>query len=233
MQKANQISQQINNQITTAKDGRTDSTQQQTHLPTSLTGLDRQIIERLFDQLKAIFPKWREVWATDGEIGQAKKQWTRVLVRRQVADPQIIKLGLLKAEATGWVRPPSAGQFADWCFEVAMENAGIPPKDKAVREVARARHGSSVNRTEKLPPALYQMSRYVDWFRYNHATVEKAEKILEAAYDDLVEHWKSGKPFENPPVAIEKRDNPSGVVRTKKSRDEAKKILSGLIEGLK
>lgn len=198
-----------------------------------MTDLDQRIVDRLFENLKAIFPKWREIWQTDGELKAAKKQWTRAIVKQGLADPQLIKLGIEKSEAIGWVRPPSPAQFCQWCIEGAKEKAGVPSKENAVSQImAVARKSDYARKRTKLCPAVYQMCRFIDWYDFQKLNVEKATKAAERAYDQMVDHWRSGRPFAEQPTMIEQQ-NPSGVTHTKESRERGRQILQELIGDLK
>lgn len=200
---------------------------------TSLTDLDQRIVDRLFENLKAIFPKWREIWQTDGELKAAKKQWTRAIVKQELADPQIIKLGIEKAEAIGWVRPPSPAQFCQWCMDGAKEKAGIPSKENAVSQVmAIAKKSDYARKRTKLCPSVYQMCRYIDWYKMRFANVDTAQKWIDKAYDEMIKHWREGKPFAEQPTALENK-NPSGVKHTKESREAAIERIRNLKESLK
>lgn len=232
MHKVSSLVQQASKEITQAKDGQTDSIPSKTPGTTSLTETDQKIVDRLFVRLQAIFPKWREIWTSDGELKAAKKQWTRAIAVKGLADPQIIKLGIEKAEIIGWVRPPSPAQFCEWCIDGAKEKAGIPSKENAVSQVmAVARKSDYARKRTKLSPSVYQMCRFIDWYDFQKLNVEKATKAAERAYDQMIEHWRSGREFAEQPTMIE-HTNPSGVV-TKASRQRGKETLASLKEALK
>lgn len=193
---------------------------------------DQNVVNRLFDRLKEIFPKWRDIWQTDGELKAAKRQWTKTLVRNGCADVQMIQAGLEAARESGWARPPSPGQFVKWCIESAKQAAGIPEKEKAIVEVMRLlRMGKHNRQKAPMSPPIYQMCMFMDWHLVQYFTAERAEKAIERAYDQMVDHWRAGKPFAEKPIAIE--ENPSGVVHTRASREKAKKVLGDLIKELK
>lgn len=195
--------------------------------------MDRRFINQLFVRLQEIFPKWREIWQSDGEIKAAKRQWTKTLVKHGVSDAQMIQLGLDAARESGWVRPPSAGQFVTWCIEGAKEKAGVPSKENAVSQImAIARKSDHARKRTKLCPAMYQVTRFIDWYEFRKLNAEKAEKAIERAYDHMVDHWRSGRPFAEQPTMIEHR-NPSGVTHTKESRERGRQILQELIGELK
>ena len=218
-------------QITAATDGLTDSTQPQTPSQTSLTDLDQRIIDRLFVRLKAIFPKWREIWNTDDEIKAAKRQWMRSIVSKGVADPSMLKLGIDRAEVIGWVRPPSPAQFCEWCIDAAKALAGIPSQADAISQIMTvARRGDHNRRHTKMTPAIYQMYRFIDWYSFSQKKTEDAEKMAARAYDEMVDHWRSGLPFAEQPIMIEEH-KPSGVV-TKSNRDAGRAAMKELMKGM-
>ena len=161
----------------------------------------------IFDRLQSIFTKWREIWATDGEVAAAKRQWVRELIHRRVTDPELIKAGLRTARATGWVRPPSAGQFADWCIDYAMEQAGIPTIGEADQAIDRKLRGM----TQPMTGALFQLSTYLDWFELRRADQQTITIRVKTAHKRMVDHWMAGAPWDEPPTAIEDQsDEPRG-----------------------
>jgi hypothetical protein len=144
----------------------------------------------------------------------------------------MVQAGLEQSRECGWVRPPSAGQFVAWCIESAKERAGIPGKDNAVSQVmALLKRGDHNRRRTNLNPAMYTMSRLIDWYAMKTKGQEDARKAMEKAYDNMVEHWMNGHDFYEQPTMIED-SNPSGVV-TKASREKGKEALSQMIKDLK
>lgn len=232
MRKADQLAQQASKAITTATDGQKDLTQQQ-ETSTTLCEIEQKVVDRLFDRLKEIFPKWREIWQTDGEVKAAKRQWTKSLVKHGVADVQMIQMGIESARESGWVRPPSPGQFVKWCIESAKEKAGIPSKENAVSQImAIARKSDHARKRAQLCPAMYQVSRFIDWYDFRRLNAEDASKAISRAYDQMVEHWRSGRPFAEQPTMLE-HGNPSGVTHTKEGREAGLERIRKLKESLK
>jgi hypothetical protein len=194
--------------------------------------MDQKVINKLFKRLQEIFPKWREIWQSEGEVKAAKRQWAKTLIKKGVTDIEMVQAGLEQSRECGWVRPPSAGQFVAWCIESAKERAGIPGKDNAVSQVmALLKRGDHNRRRTNLNPAMYTMSRLIDWYAMKTKGQEDARKAMEKAYDNMVEHWMNGHDFYEQPTMIED-SNPSGVV-TKASREKGKEALSQMIKDLK
>ena len=194
--------------------------------------MDQKVINKLFKRLQEIFPKWREIWQSESEVKAAKRQWAKTLIKKGVTDIEMVQAGLEQSRECGWVRPPSAGQFVAWCIESAKERAGIPGKDNAVSQVmALLKRGDHNRRRTNLNPAMYTMSRLIDWHAMKTKGQEDARKAMEKAYDNMVEHWMNGHDFYEQPTMIED-SNPSGVV-TKASREKGKEALSQMIKDLK
>ena len=194
--------------------------------------MDQKVINKLFKRLQEIFPKWREIWQSESEVKAAKRQWAKTLIKKGVTDIEMVQAGLEQSRECGWVRPPSAGQFVAWCIESAKERAGIPGKDNAVSQVmALLKRGDHNRRRTNLNPAMYTMSRLIDWYAMKTKGQEDARKAMEKAYDNMVEHWMNGHDFYEQPTMIED-SNPSGVV-TKASREKGKEALSQMIKDLK
>lgn len=198
---------------------------------TTFEEIDKRVINKLFTRLQEIFPKWREIWQSDGEVKAAKRQWSKQLVRQGVNDIEMIQAGIEQARASGWVRPPSAGQFCSWCIEAAKERAGIPGKDNAISQMmALLKRGSHNRKRTNLVPAMYTMSRMIDWYEMNTCDSDRAHKAMAKAYDEMIEHWQNGHAFYEQPTLIE-HGNPSGVV-TESSRKKGRETLAKLREEL-
>jgi len=194
--------------------------------------MDQKVINKLFKRLQEIFPKWREIWQSDGEVKAAKRQWAKQLVKAGVSDIQMIQEGLEQARACGWVRPPSAGQFVAWCLEALKERNGIPGKDNAISQMmALLRKGDHNRRRSRLSPAMYTMSRFIDWYEMKTNDAEKATKAMARAYDEMIDHWMNGHDFYEQPAMIE-HGNPTGVV-TESSRKKGRETLAKLMGDLK
>ena len=233
MQDITQVINQIQSksQTQTTQAGPMDSTPTQGTSKT-FEEMDQKVINKLFKRLQEIFPKWREIWPTEGEVNAAKRQWTKTLIKKGVSDIEMIQAGLEQSRACGWVRPPSAGQFVAWCIEAAKEKAGMPGKDNAVSQVmALLRRGDHNRRRTSLNPAMYTMCRMIDWYDMKTKSQEAAHKAMEKAYDEMVEHWMNGHAFYEQPTMIE-NSNPSGVI-SKGSREKGKEALSQMMKGLR
>lgn len=229
---ATKASQQLTTTQTTQA-GQMDSTPEREISTTSFEEMDRKFVNQLFVRLQEIFPKWREIWQSDGEIKAAKRQWTKTLVRHGVSDAQMIQLGLDEARESGWVRPPSAGQFVNWCIEGAKEKAGVPSKENAVSQImAIARKSDHARKRTRLCPAMYQVSRFIDWYDFRRLNADDSAKAIARAYDQMVDHWRSGRPFAEQPTMIE-HGNPSGVTHTRESREAGLERIRKLRESLK
>jgi len=155
----------------------------------------------------------------------------RSIVSKGVADPSMLKLGIDRAEVIGWVRPPSPAQFCEWCIDAAKALAGIPSQADAISQIMTvARRGDHNRRHTKMTPAIYQMYRFIDWYSFSQKKTEDAEKMAARAYDEMVDHWRSGLPFAEQPIMIEEH-KPSGVV-TKSNRDAGRAAMKELMKGM-
>ena len=195
--------------------------------------MDQKVISKIFVRLQEIFPKWREIWQSEGEVNAAKRQWAKTLVKHGVTNIAMIQMGINTARETGWVRPPSAGQFVKWCIDAAKEQAGIPTKADAVTEIMNLNRMGKYNRREaKISRAIYQMYTFISWYDFSMKTSEAAEKAAAGAYEQMIEHWKKGLPFAEKPVMIDKQ-KPSATVteeNQRAGRAALKKIMKGLQE---
>ncbi len=104
------------------------------------------IINKLFSDLKAIFPAWRSAFPSENFEENAKREWTKAFIEGGIRNTQQIELGLKKARKWGEPWFPSVGQFCDWC-KPNLEDYGLIPVEQALR--------ACIDGRSKKHPAIY------------------------------------------------------------------------------
>lgn len=118
----------------------------------------------------------------------------QTLVELGVTNKALVEHGLRSARASGWVRPPSAGQFCNWAWEAAQKSAGIPTLAEA-QSIIICRLGRP---TMSLTGAMNHISIELNWFEMRRASGQRVNDLVAAAYDKMITFWKSGRPFVEP-----------------------------------
>ena len=118
----------------------------------------------------------------------------QTLVELGVTNKALVEHGLRSARASGWVRPPSAGQFCNWAWDAAQKSEGIPTLAEAQSMIIRRLNRPSF----KFSPAMSHVSMKLDWFEIRRAKLETVNGFVATAYSKMIEHWKSGRPFLQP-----------------------------------
>lgn len=162
------------------------------------TQADIQLINWLWTQVIAIFPKWRELYPAPEDIKAGKRVWLETLVQQGVTNDVLIKFGLMACRASGYVRPVSPGQFCVWAWEWAMRDARIPPLEDAARMVNRKLASPSL----KLEGAMYHLWSILDGHALRSANYKAVRDAVETAHAEVIRHWLSGAPW-NEPVNVE------------------------------
>lgn len=97
------------------------------------------VINRLFADLQALFPAWRQSYPGQADLAAAKRAWTRALVEAGVTTEEQLQWGLRRARRSGSPFWPSVGQFIQWC-QPDPESLGLPSPEQAYREACAMAH---------------------------------------------------------------------------------------------
>ncbi len=73
------------------------------------------IVEKIFRQLQAIFPAWKQAWPDDKALSSAKRSWTKGFMDAGINDLDQVRYGVEECRRSGSPFAPSIGQFIGWC----------------------------------------------------------------------------------------------------------------------
>lgn len=189
-----------------------------------MTQSDIGTIEYVFAELQAIFPKWRELWPSDDAINAAKRSWSKTLVEQGINTGQLIEYALKAARATGWARPPAAGQFCAWGWEGLQATQGIPTLKQAQESILRRIRYPET----QLKGPMYHILTELDWHRAKQASAEQLRDMVEVAWIATVNQWKANKPLRQPQkvAAIEKKPRQFTVADKRAAKEALANLLS-------
>lgn len=91
------------------------------------------IVEKIFRQLQAIFPAWKQAWPDEASKNTAMRSWTKGFIDARINDIDQVRYGIEECRRSGSPFAPSIGQFIGWCTP-GPERFGMPPQSAAWME---------------------------------------------------------------------------------------------------
>ncbi|MCR3931246.1 replication protein P [Aeromonas caviae] len=147
-----------------------------------LTDRDSKMVATLFEQLKAVFPAWKQAFPTDDHQRRALAEWTRALVDAGCTSREQLQLGMRMARSHGGDFFPSTSKFIKWC-EVTPESLGLPTLDSALVEVRTRRYTH---------PAVELAAKATSWERQT-LSADAYRAVFDQAYAQLVRRMMAGE----------------------------------------
>jgi hypothetical protein len=95
------------------------------------------IVEKIFRQLQAIFPAWRQAWPDEASKNTAMRSWTKGFIDAGLNDIDQVRYGIEECRRSGSPFAPSIGQFIGWCTP-GPERLGMPSSAAAWMEALMA-----------------------------------------------------------------------------------------------
>lgn len=99
-----------------------------------------ELVNDLFDHLKACKPAWRQSFPDDKALNVAKREWTKAFIENGITSRFMISKGKSMARRTATPFFPSSGEFVSWCRPSA-EDVGLPDARDAYKEACNAGQG--------------------------------------------------------------------------------------------
>lgn len=199
MQPANQIA------VSTAQAVRNGTQANEMRTGRELDEFARQNINDIFTRLQGIFPTWRVAYPTEGELKEAKKNWTKALITSGIRNFDQIKKGMDKARLSESPFFPTSGQFITWCTELPSAQAlGMPEPNDAYREAISNCH--DIKHWNPSHPAVYEAGRKVTWYELRHGDMPRTKPAFISAYKDLVKRVAMGEEIGGALIAHDKNE---------------------------
>lgn len=92
-----------------------------------------EVVEKIFRQLQAIFPAWKQAWPNEKTLATARRSWTKGLMDAGISSIEQVEFGIKKCRRSGSPFAPSIGQFIEWCTP-GPEELGLPVAAEAWME---------------------------------------------------------------------------------------------------
>lgn len=170
---------------------------------------DAGFINRLFTQLQAIFPAWRQAFGDEAAVAEAKRQWTLGMIEAGLTNGDAIKAGLSRARRSKNPFIPSVGMFIDWCHEAVRERSNFPTIDCVILQITRYSHNRKFPDPKFVPeihPVSYWIYQHINTYALSHAEEKEARRMVGVVYTEASEKASQGFEFPKPPELI-----PEGV----------------------
>jgi len=148
----------------------------------SVAALDLNVMAKLFEQLKIIFPAWHTAWPTEQQQQGARIEWLKAFGENGIQTREQLGRGMTKARAHDSAFLPSVGTFIAWC-KVTASDLCLPNADEAAHMASR--------RDQFAPAAVKLASRACKWLGSN-AKADAWEKEFKRKYAELVERAAKG-----------------------------------------
>lgn len=153
------------------------------------------VVNKLFRELQAIFPAWKQAWPDDLALGAAKRSWMKAFMDAQIHDIDQIDYGLQRCRALGSPFAPSAGEFIAMCLPTA-ESLGIPSHNLAFREALVNLHPSRAGARSWSHEAVRHAALQCEMYNLADLLPEKARAVFDRAYDITIRALVEGRPLE-------------------------------------
>ena len=161
----------------------------------------KQMVDKVFDQLSAIFPAWGVAFKDPKQISTAKKEWIKALQENNINSIEHLKAGFRKARASQSDFVPSVGKFISWCNPSAEDLIQESPEE-LLSSLVRYKNtpktfGTDERDSTGFKPIVIELYRRIDMWSFNQMKQDKALALIDRK---VVEIFKSGW---TPPVVTD------------------------------
>ena len=175
----------------------------QNHQQNTRIGIDDQVkrlVDKVFEQLKSIFPAWQYAWKDAKAIDAAKVEWVKAFLEGNVNTVEQLREGFKHARACESDFLPSSGKFVQWCNKSVCD-----PTDGYIRFVNR----------EKPQHPVEVATRGQVGFNCRSVSAEKAEKIWNKHFKINYQKWANGQlnKTETPLLTEHSTARPTDIMR--------------------
>lgn len=152
------------------------------------------VVNRLFAELQAIFPAWRQSFPETQDLNAAKNAWMDALVESGVTTDDQLNQGLRRARQCQSPFWPSPGQFIQWCQPDPPdpEELGLPTPELAYREACSMAHPAA-DHSRWSHPAVRVAAREISSHSLRTLPESETKEIFIRAYEIAVRRVADGE----------------------------------------
>lgn len=114
------------------------------------------IVEKIFRQLQAIFPAWKQAWPDDKALKAAQRSWTKGFMDARISNIDQVRYGIEECRRSGSPFAPSIGQFIGWCTP-GPEAFGMPAISEAWMEALMATYSHEGVKIAAIATGLFDL----------------------------------------------------------------------------
>lgn len=159
------------------------------------------VVDKIFRQLQAIFPAWKQAWPDDKALSAARRSWTKGLMAARINTLEQVRFGIERCRTSGSPFAPSIGQFITWC-QPTPEMLGLPTADKAYREATRNAHPCMAGITKWTHAVTFHAAKECGYYNLNKLPEDAARKLFDRNYAIAVRMVMDGEPLSPIPLAL-------------------------------
>ncbi|CAG8863127.1 hypothetical protein PS627_00063 [Pseudomonas fluorescens] len=115
-----------------------------------------EVVEKIFRQLQAIFPAYKQAWPDDKALKAAKRSWTKGLIDAGISDLNQVRYAIEECRRSGSPFAPSIGQFIGWC-KPSPERLGLPATDDAWMQALLGKYSHEGVRLAAVATGLFDL----------------------------------------------------------------------------
>jgi hypothetical protein len=187
-----------------------------------------KLVNLLLDQLRSIYPAWKQAWTSGEQYQRTKKVWTEALIEARISDWALIERGLGRCRQEGVAFIPSVGQFISYCWPTP-EELGMPSEEDAYREALYFSHPSMAGQEQwshiGVFNAVFKVRRET---LISQTSPEAARLRFAKSYHDVCIAICRGEQLVEPLVALPAEVSRKGDPATAKSAlDTMRQMLTG------
>ena len=171
---------------------------------------------KLFIQLKQVFPAITALIKTQIDLDEFKNQWLLAFKENGITTLRQFEIGMKKARQQSTPFVPSPGQFISWCKEGEASDIGLPTVAQVMREFNKysAEIGFSCLTAEQFPWSHPVMYWIVTDLRKHMRQYNQSEFEVEKRAEMLINRWAkklmNGEVIPEIRVQLEEKKSDSG-----------------------
>ena len=158
-----------------------------------------RVIEKLFNELKSIFPAWKPAWPDDKSENNPKRTWTKAFIAANLSSVRQIEHGIKRSRISGSPFMPSIGQFIQWC-QVSAEDLGLPSADRAYLVACSISHPTAD--AGDAHPVIYHAACEAGMYLLASQPESRSRPVFERAYQLAVQMAAKGEPLREIPKGL-------------------------------
>lgn len=185
-----------------------------------------EVVGKIFRQLQAIYPAWKQAWPDDKALTMAQRSWTRGLMAAGISSLDQVKYGIEQCRQHGSPFAPSIGQFVKWCQPTA-EMLGLPDEEKAYQEAVRNAHPSVAGHAKWSHAMVSHAARECGLYSLSSLPMDASRKLFARNYAIAMRMVLAGEALKPIPLGLPE------TVDARRTPEVGRAALAGLRNAIK